>query len=64
MVGKTHTIEPHGYLFLINENIIPKIQTSMSIPTSSINITPTQPTYTPSNTNIGGGGGGGGGGGY
>ena len=60
MIGKTHIKEPHGYLFPINENIIPRIQTSMSIPISSSNTTLTQPTYTPSNTNIGGGGGGGG----
>jgi len=58
MIGKTHTKEPHGNLFPINDNIIPRIQTSMSIPISGSNITPTQLTYTPSNINIGGGGGG------
>jgi len=58
MVGKIHTIEPHGYLFPINENIISRIQT---LTPSSISGSNTTPTYTPNNTNIGGGGGGGGG---
>ena len=63
MVGKIHTIEPHGYLFPINEAISPRAINQQT------NIKQNQSTssYNPTPMNMGGGysgGGGGGGGGY
>jgi len=60
MVGKTHTKEPHEYLFLINETIAPQAISQQT------NIKQSQSTssYNPTPMNMGGGYSGGGGGGY
>ena len=62
MVGATHTREPHGLLFPINEAIISQVTTQS---TTQIT-TQTTSSYTQAPINTGGGGfsGGGGGGGY
>lgn len=60
MVGKTHTVEPHGYLFPINEAISPRAINQQT------NIKQSQSTssYNPTPMNMGGGYSGGGGGSY
>ena len=60
MVGKTHTKEPHGYLFLINEIISPRAINQRT------NIKQNKSTIRNNSTpmNMGGGYSGGGGGGY
>jgi len=62
MIGKTHTKEPHGNLFLINEAIAPQVINQQS----NINQPQSTSSYNPTPMNMGGGSfaGGGGGGGY
>ena len=61
MIGATHTKEPHGLLFPINEDIVSQV---INQQTPQI-ITQTTSSYTPPPMNMGGGGfSGGGGGGY
>ena len=60
MVGKTHTVEPHGYLFPINEAISPQAINQQTNIKQNQSIS----SYNPTPMNMGGGYSGGGGGGY
>jgi len=64
MVGQTHTKEPHGLLFPINEAIISEVTTRYSNQPMMSSTGSITPITTIPNTNMGGGGYSGGGGGY